>query len=77
MGGFLFMLIMVFFMFLTQLNKAGGDLYITHWTKAKNQEKLKNNQKSKWKFFFLYSGLGVMAFVFTVIRIILIAKRYC
>ena len=74
MGGFLIMLIVVFFMFLTQLNKAGGDLYMANWTEDKNQEKLKNNQKSKWNFFFLYSGMGVMAFVFIVLRVILLAK---
>ena len=72
MGGFTFLICILLLMIFSEFNLAGGDFYITNWTKSKNQEYLKNNQKSKWKFFIFYCCMEISVFFFTFLRIILI-----
>ena len=70
MGGITFMILILIIMFLWQLNKGGSDFWLAYWSKPENQKKT----NEKWKFFMIYSALGLGSIIFIFFRIFLLSK---
>ena len=70
MGGITFMILIMIIMFLWQLNKGGSDFWLAYWSKPENQKKT----NEKWKFFMIYSALGLGSIIFIFFRIFLLSK---
>ena len=70
MGGITFMILIMIIMFLWQLNKGGSDFWLAYWSKPENQKKT----NEKWRFFMIYSALGLGSIIFIFFRIFLLSK---
>ena len=67
MGGTFFLLAIFLIALITQTNSGGGDLWIAFWSSPKNQDISKNDNKSKWIFFYIYCSLSVSFVIFYLI----------
>ncbi len=70
MGGTTFMILIMIIMFLWQINKGGSDFWLAYWSKPENQKKT----NEKWRFFIIYSALGLGSIIFIFFRIFLLSK---
>jgi ABC-type multidrug transport system fused ATPase/permease subunit len=73
MGGSLYLLAIFLIGFIMQSNSGGGDLWLAYWSSPENQEMSKNDDKSKWTFFYVYCGLSVSSVIFCLIYTSLLA----
>ena len=73
MGGSLYLLAIFLIGFIMQSNSGGGDLWLAYWSSPENQEMSKNDNKSKWTFFYVYCGLSVSSVIFCLIYTSLLA----
>ena len=67
MGGTFFILAIFLLGFIVQTNLGGGDLWLAYWSSPDNQDMSKNDEKSKWTFFYVYVGLSVSSVIFCLI----------
>ena len=47
-----------------QTNSGGSDLWLAFWSSPQNQDISKNDQKSKWIFFYVYCSLSISSVIF-------------
>ena len=73
MGGSLYLLAIFLIGFIMQSNSGGGDLWLAYWSSPENQDMSKNDNKSKWTFFYVYCGLSVSSVIFCLIYTSLLA----
>ena len=76
MGGTFFIFLVILIGMLLQTNLGGSDLWLAYWSSPENQDISKNDQKSKWIFFFVYCALNVsgVLYVFIYTRILSIGS---
>ena len=67
LGGPFFLLIIIFLGVLLQANLGGSDLWLAYWSSPENQDMSKNDQKSKWIFYFVYCALNLSSVLYVFI----------
>jgi len=73
MGGVFYLFAIFLVGCIMQANLGGGDLWLAYWSSPENQDISKNDEKSKWVFFFVYCGLSVSSVIFGLIYTSLLA----
>jgi len=73
MGGVFYLFAIFLVGCIIQTNLGGGDLWLAYWSSPENQDISKNDEKSKWVFFFVYCGLSVSSVIFGLIYTSLLA----
>ena len=73
MGGTFFLLAIFLIGFIMQANLGGGDLWLAYWSSPVNQEISKNDENSKWVFFYVFCSLSVSSVIFCLIYTALLA----
>lgn len=73
MGGIFYLFAIFLVGCIMQTNLGGGDLWLAYWSSPENQDISKNDQKSKWVFFYVYCGLSVSSVIFCLIYTSLMA----
>ena len=74
MGGICYIITIFIIMILWQANKGGSDLWLAYWSEEDNQKKSQKDSASKWIFFGIFSGLGLLSVFFMFLRIIMLTK---
>jgi ABC-type multidrug transport system fused ATPase/permease subunit len=73
LGGIFYLFAIFLVGCIIQTNLGGGDLWLAYWSSPENQDISKNDEKSKWVFFFVYCGLSVSSVIFGLIYTSLLA----
>ena len=73
LGGVCFTVIIILIMFFWQFNKGASDIWLAFWSQKENQGDSTDKNK-KWRFFGIYSALGVASSIFIFFRIFLLSK---
>ena len=73
LGGIFYLFAIFLVGCIIQTNLGGGDLWLAYWSSPENQDISKNDEKSKWVFFFVYCGLSVSSVIFCLIYTSLMA----
>jgi ATP-binding cassette subfamily C (CFTR/MRP) protein 1 len=73
MGGTFFLFAIFLIGLIMQTNSGGGDLWLAYWSSPENQDISRNDNESKWIFFYVYCGLSVSSVVFCLIYTSLLA----
>ena len=73
LGGTFYLLAIFLIGFIMQANLGGGDLWLAYWSSPANQDISKNDEKSKWIFFYVFCTLSVSSVIFCLIYTSLLA----
>ena len=73
LGGIFYLFAIFLVGCIIQTNLGGGDLWLAYWSSPENQDISKNDEKSKWVFFFVYCSLSVSSVIFCLIYTSLMA----
>jgi ABC-type multidrug transport system fused ATPase/permease subunit len=73
MGGTFYLFAIFLIGLIMQTNSGGGDLWLAYWSSPENQDISRNDNESKWIFFYVYCGLSVSSVVFCLIYTSLLA----
>ena len=67
LGGTFYLFAIFLIGFIMQANLGGGDLWLAYWSSSANQDISKNDEKSKWIFFYVFCTLSVSSVIFCLI----------
>ena len=74
MGGVWYIIFIFILVGFWQLNKGGSDFWLAFWTKDENQKKIETNSFSKWIFFGVFSGMGLISVLFMSLQLLMLIK---